>query len=102
MSVFGAAIKKLREADKLPLRKVAAFLDIDQASLSKMENGVKKPKREHVIQLAKYFKADKNELLIMWMADKIVYEVEDEDLALQAQAMMAAEQQIKYQTSQKK
>jgi len=102
MTAFGAAIKKLREADNLPLRKVAAYLDIDQATLSKMENGHKKPKREHVIQLAKYFKADKNELLIMWMADKIVYEVEDEDRALQAQAMIAAEKQIKYQTRKKK
>jgi len=39
MKVFGATIRKLREEKKLPLRIVSAYLDIDQAILSKIERG---------------------------------------------------------------
>ena len=37
MDSLGETIRQLREDKKLPLRTVAAFLDIDQAILSKME-----------------------------------------------------------------
>ena len=36
---FGEYIKKAREIIKLPLRKVAAHLDIDTSTLSKVERG---------------------------------------------------------------
>ena len=39
MDNLGETIRKLREENKLPLRTVAAYLDIDQAILSKMERG---------------------------------------------------------------
>jgi transcriptional regulator with XRE-family HTH domain len=91
---FGEAIKALREEKGLLLRKVAAYLDIDQATLSKFEHGTRIPKREQVIQMAQYFKTDKKKLLVKWLAQKVVYEVDDDELALEA--MTAAEEQIKY------
>ena len=100
MDSFGDIIKRLRDTEGLPLRKVAAFLDIDQAILSKMENGHRKPKRAHVIKLAKYFKTDQSDLLIAWLSDKVVYELEDEDVALKA--LQVAEQKVKYITKNKK
>ncbi len=39
MYSLGATLRKLREDKQLPLRTVAAFLDIDQAILSKVERG---------------------------------------------------------------
>jgi len=36
---FGEYIRRLREEKKLPLRKVAAQLDIDTSTLSKVERG---------------------------------------------------------------
>jgi transcriptional regulator with XRE-family HTH domain len=39
MGAFGDKIKKLRDEKQLPLRSVSAFLDIDQAILSKIERG---------------------------------------------------------------
>ena len=41
MQNIGELIRTLREKEGYPLRKVAAFLDIDQAVLSKIERGQK-------------------------------------------------------------
>jgi transcriptional regulator with XRE-family HTH domain len=94
MKSLGDTIRKLREAHKKPLRTVAAYLDIDQAILSKIEHGHRKPSREQVLKLAKYFKIDGNDLIIAWLSDKLVYELEDEEDALKA--LQVAEEKVKY------
>jgi transcriptional regulator with XRE-family HTH domain len=99
MDSFGDNIRKLREDKELPLRTVAAFLDIDQAILSKIERGQRKSTREQVVKLAEYFKVKENDLLIAWLSDKLVYEVEDEDIALKA--LQVAEEKVKYITKNK-
>ena len=99
MYSLGDTIRKLREDKELPLRTVAAFLDIDQAILSKIERGQRKPTREIVVKLAEYFKVKENDLLVAWLSDKLVYEVEDEDMALKA--LQVAEERVKYITKNK-
>lgn len=94
MDNLGDTIRKLREDKELPLRTVAAYLDIDQAILSKIERGQRKPTREQVVKLAAYFKVKENDLLVAWLSDKLVYEVEDEEMALQA--LQLAEQKVAY------
>ena len=94
MNTLGEFIRKLRTEKKLPLRTVAAFLDIDQAILSKIERGQRKPGRELVAKLAAYYQVNENEMLVTWLSDKIVYELADEGLALQALQM--AEEKILY------
>ena len=100
MDSFGDIIRKLREEKQLPLRTVAAYLDIDQAILSKVERNHRKASREHVIMLAQYFKVKESGLLVAWLSDNLVYEVEDEDLALKA--MHVAEEKIKYNKKEKR
>ena len=100
MDSFGDMIRKLREEWELPLRTVAAYLDIDQAILSKAERNQRKLAREYVLMLAQYFKVKESDLLVAWLSDNLVYEVEDEDLALRA--MQVAEEKIKYQTKNKR
>jgi transcriptional regulator with XRE-family HTH domain len=100
MHSFGDTIRKLREDNELPLRTVAAFLDIDQAILSKIERGQRRPTREQVVKLAEYFKVKENDLLIAWLSDKLVYEVENEDIALKA--LQVAEEKVKYISKNKK
>lgn len=92
MDSLGSTIKQLREKLELPLRTVAAYLDIDQAVLSKIEHGHRKATREQVLQLAKYFKVNEDELIVAWLSDKLANEVQDEDLA--KQALKAAEKKI--------
>lgn len=100
MDSLGDNIRKLREDKELPLRTVAAYLDIDQAILSKIERGQRKASREMVVKLAKYFKVVENDLLIAWLSDKLVYEVADEQIALKA--LQVAEEKIKYISKNKK
>lgn len=94
MERLGEIIRKLREKNELPLRTVAEFLKIDQAILSKIERGQRKPSREQVIKLAAYFKVKKNDLLVAWLSDKLVYELQDEDNALHA--LQVAEEKVAY------
>lgn len=100
MENLGDTIRKLREGKELPLRTVAAFLDIDQAILSKIERRQRKATREQVIKLAAYFKTNENDLLIAWLSDKLLYEVENEELALRA--LQVAEEKVKYIHKKKK
>lgn len=94
MDSLGETIRKLREEKQLPLRTVAAYLDIDQAILSRIERGQRKATREQIIKLAKYFKVKENDLLVAWLSDKLVYEVADEQVALKA--LQVAEEKVKY------
>lgn len=96
MDSFGDLIKLQREEKKLPLRTVAAYLDLDQAVLSKIERGQRKASRAHVEKLASYFQLDFDDLLVAWLSDKLVYEVADEIIATRALKM--AEKKVRYRT----
>ena|SRR5215210_1069959 len=99
MESLGETIRKLREERELPLRTVAAYLDIDQAILSKIERGQRNASREQVVKLATFFKAKEDDLLVQWLSDKLVYEVEDEEIALKA--LQAAEEKVVYLINKK-
>ena len=99
MDSLGDTIRKLREEKELHMQTVAAFLDIDQTILSKIESGHRKPSREQVVKLAEYFKVKENDLLVAWLSDKVLYELEDEEVALQALQM--AEEKIAYNAFKK-
>ncbi len=99
MSNFGESIRKLRNERRLPLRTVAAFLNIDQAILSKIEKGKRNAKREQVVKLANFFEIAENDLLVSWLSDKFVFDMADEALALKA--LQVAEEKIQYKAFQK-
>jgi transcriptional regulator with XRE-family HTH domain len=100
MNSIGGIIKKMREEKKLPLRIVAAYLNMDQAILSKIERGQRRANREQIVKLAEFFGVDEEELLVMWLSDKVVYEVADENVALKA--LKVAEEKVKYQIANRK
>ena len=79
---IGDKLRKLREENELPLRKVAAMIDIDVAILSKMERGERRLTKEIVQKLAKVYKHDTEELLVLYLSEKVVYEIGEEDLAI--------------------
>jgi predicted nucleotidyltransferase/plasmid maintenance system antidote protein VapI len=98
MESIGETIRKLRLDKKLPLRTVAAYLDIDQAILSKIEHGHRKASREIVIKLAAYFNVDKDGLLVAWLSDNIIYQVKDEEYAMKA--LQVAEDKFIYKSKE--
>lgn len=96
MDTLGETLRKLREEKQLPLRIVASYLDIDQAILSKVERGHRKLNRDQVVKLAQYFQVKEEILLVSWLSDKLVYELEGEQMALQA--LQVAEEKIRCTT----
>lgn len=96
LKTIGTILRELREAKGLLLREVGAKLSLDPTILSKIEQDKRMPTKEQVKALADFYKDQKNEVIIAWLSDKLVYEVQNEDLALQA--MQVAEDKIKYLT----
>lgn len=92
--LFGNRIKELREEQGLLQRQLAAFLEIDTPMFSKIERGDRRAKREQVTKLAKYFHQDENEMLTLWLADKVLDAVDGEQ-KLSSQAIEVAQEQIK-------
>ena len=76
--MFIEKIKQLREEHQLPLRKLAAALDIDSATYWKMERGDRRTKREHIPIIAELLQIDENELLSLWLADQVTAIVAEE------------------------
>lgn len=60
---------------------------------SKIERGDRRAKRTQVIQIAKYFNVDERELLTLWVADKVLDAVEDEN-ELRSDAIKVAQSSI--------
>jgi len=96
---IGEKLRHIREEKKLPLRKVAALLDIDIAILSKMERGERRITKEVVLKLAGIYKHNADELLVSFLSDKILYEIEGEDLGIEA--LKVAEERVKYLRAKK-
>jgi ribosome-binding protein aMBF1 (putative translation factor) len=99
MSNFGDLIRIAREEKGLFLRQVAAELDIDQAIISKFERNERKPTKEQVLKFAKFFKIDKETLLVEWLSDKVAYDLQDEKLA--NKVLKVAEEKLKYNRQSK-
>ena len=76
--MFPEKIKQLREERQLPLRKLAAALDIDSATYWKIERGERRARREHISIIAEILQANYEELLTLWLADQVTAVVADE------------------------
>ena len=76
--LFADKIWQLREDRKLLQRHLAAVLDMDTPMFSKIERGERPAKRTQVVALAKLLSIDENELLTLWLADKVTEVLEDE------------------------
>jgi len=91
---FGEYLRELRESSNLPLRKVAAELDIDTSTLSKIEKNARNANEQIIDGIARIFKIDKSELKIRYLSDKITYELLGEEDGIEI--LKAAEKKIKY------
>lgn len=92
-------IKTAREKKGLMIREVAAKLGVDAALVSKFESGSRKPTRGQIPKLAKILAIDADELMVLWLKEKIIYDIgEDDEIALRAITM--AESEVKYKVAQ--
>ena len=81
---FGTYIRQLREAHQMPLRKLAAALDIDTSTLSKIERQERYANSAMVPIIAKVFDLDYKELQISFWTDKLLNELKKEDFIVDA------------------
>lgn len=68
---FGEYIRRLREERNLPLRKVAAQLDVDTSTLSKVERGERPMSIDYLKPLSQILIIDYKELQVRFLADSI-------------------------------
>jgi transcriptional regulator with XRE-family HTH domain len=92
MSSFGEYIRQLREKAKMPLRKLAAIMDIDQSTLSKLERGERPVNRQMLPIIATTFHVDEKELIIKFMSHRLASQIVDEKYA--QDILLAASKEI--------
>lgn len=94
---FGEYIRSQRIAQKMPLRKLAAALDIDQSTLSKIERNERNLASSSIIKLAEVFNLDYKELKIKFLSEEVIKYLSKEDFPIEV--LRVAEEAIKYQKS---
>ena len=77
---FTERIKQLREDCQLPQRQLAAALEIDTATYSKIEKGERRVKAEQIVVIAEILKTNKEDLLALWLADQIPASIANENV----------------------
>lgn len=94
MNTIGAVLKNLREQNGLQLQQVHKKTKINLTLLSRIENGKRMPTKEQVLKLVKQYKCDKKDVMVHWISDKVVYDVQEEEYGVEA--LQLAEEKILY------
>jgi len=77
-------LKSGRIEKGMTTRQVSETLKIDQALISKFENGLRRPTQKQVLALSSLYEIDENLLVLAWLTEKILSEVDGEPLGLEA------------------
>lgn len=85
-------LRNARQQKGLKTREVAELLHIDQALISKFESGHRNPTKQQVIQLAQLLEIDLETIMVLWLKEKILREIDGEALAFKA--LKAAEAEL--------
>lgn len=76
--MLGQKLRELRQSKGILQRQVAAELGVDTAYVSKIEHGEKPINRNHLKTLSKLFNSQVEELITLWLTDKVLDVVRDE------------------------
>ena len=77
-------LKTAREKKGFKTREVSNLLGIDQALISKFENGQRMPTKKQIAQLAQLFEIDYEKLMIAWLKEKILNQIAEEEFGFKA------------------
>lgn len=94
METLSSVIKTGRETKGLLLREVASLIEVDTAMISRFEKGDRNPTRPQLQKLADALDLDFENLLTLWLSEKIYDDIQGEEFALKA--LQVAEERIKY------
>jgi transcriptional regulator with XRE-family HTH domain len=81
METFGEYIRQLRINAGLPIRKIAAQLDIDSSllGLGRIERNERQANKDVIAGIAKIFNQGEQDLFKRFLSDQIAYKILDED-----------------------
>lgn len=94
---FGELIREYRETAGLPLRKVAAHIDIDPSTLSKIERGERSANKEMIPALAEILQVSEHDLTLTLLSDNVVESLISEENT--SEILKVAEEKIRYYRS---
>jgi transcriptional regulator with XRE-family HTH domain len=92
---FGEHIRRLRETSGLPIRKIAAQLDIDPSLLGKIERNERHPTKELISRIAKVFDQNEKYLIKLFISDQFAYKILKED-EIDLEILKITEEKVKY------
>lgn len=93
-------LRNAREAKGLTIRELTKSSGIDQALISKFESGSRTPTKIQVNLLSELLEIDFKNLMTIWLKEKILQEIQNEPLGLDA--LKAAEAELlAHQTTEK-
>lgn len=90
-------LKNAREQKGFTTRQVSEALGIDQALISKFENGLRRPTQSQLLALSQLLDIDRESLMVSWLKEKILETIGGHEFGWQA--LKAAEQQISKETT---
>lgn len=94
MKTIGQTLREMRKKQGLLLREAGAALSIDPTVLSKIERNERMPTKKQVQALAGLYRDQKDKVMVAWLSDKLVCEIQNDELALDA--IKVAEKKILY------
>jgi Fic family protein len=94
---FNTLIKVQRNKQKLLIRDVAAFLEIDSALVSRFEKGERIPTKEQLMKLIEVLKLKEKEAITSWLGAKIFKAYQYEDFIVEA--LHVAEEMFEYESN---
>lgn len=94
MKFLKTILKDARTTKGLLTREVAHLLGIDQALISKFENGKRTPTRTQLVKLAEIYTVNEKKLLVPWLSEKIANQLQDEEYGIEA--LTLAEDLVEY------
>ena len=99
METFGEFIRQLRTNAGLPIRKIAAQLDIDPTLLGRIEKDERPANKNVITGIAKIFNQNEQDLFDRFLSDRIAYKIIGENADVRI--LKIAEQKVEYLKSKK-
>ncbi len=91
-------IKNSKRRERYDFEKVSAEVDIDQSLISKFEKNERKPTKEQLIRLAKFYNLSEKELIINWHSERIADNLKYTQAT--TEILRVAEEKINYYKAQ--
>jgi transcriptional regulator with XRE-family HTH domain len=80
---FGERIRRLRQAQNMSLRELAAALNYDQSSLSKIERNELTAPESLVEPMAQKLRVQYKDLAVKYLSERVFYLLKESDFALE-------------------